>query len=139
MSTSIVRADQLRREPVEWLWGERIPRGMISLVAGLPGVGKSLFGYFLAAETSQNGGVIYSTYEESLRKTARARLEAAGANLERVLFWNPELPGDTNVLADVIEANDAELVVIDPIAAHLSVSIYNDQDVRRALSPLKVV
>jgi hypothetical protein len=29
------------------------------------------------------------------------------------------------------------LVVIDPVAAHLSVSVYNEQDVRRALSPLR--
>ena len=78
-----VRADRIVREPVEFLWEERIPRGMISLIAGMPGVGKSLFGYFLAAQASQTGGVIYSTWEESLRKTARARLEAAGARLDR--------------------------------------------------------
>src|ERR1700730_1336396 len=97
-----IRADMLKREAVEWLWSERIPRGMISLVAGLPGVGKSLFGYFLAARASQSGGVIYSTWEESLRKTARARLEAAGANLERVHMWTPELPRDLDKLHSMI-------------------------------------
>ena len=134
-----VTADSVKREPVEWLWREHIPLGMISLVAGTPGVGKSLFGYFLAAAASQTGPVIYSTWEESWRKTARARLEAAGAHLESVVFWTPELPEDTNRLRHEIEERDAKLVVLDPIAAHLSVSIYNDQDVRRALSPLKAV
>ena len=134
-----IRADHVQREPVEWHWEERIPRGMISLVAGLPGVGKSLFGYHLAARASHTGCVIYSTYEESLRKTARARLEAAGAQLSNVHFWTPELPRDTDKLAVEIERSGVELVVLDPVAAHLSVSIYNDQDVRRALSPLKVV
>lgn len=134
-----IRADQVKREAVEWVWEERIPRGMISLVAGMPGVGKSLFGYLLAAKASRSGGVIYSTFEESLRKTARARLEAAGADLERVHFWTPELPRDLDKLRQRILEHQCELVVLDPVAAHLSVSIFNDQDVRRALSPLKVI
>ena len=138
MSASI-RADLVRPEPVEWLWQERIPRGMISLVAGAPGQGKSLFAYFLAADASRSGGVIYSTWEESLRKTARSRLEAAGAVLPQVVFWTPELPRDLDKLFDQIVKTDAHLVVLDPVAAHLGVSIYNDQDVRRALSPLKEV
>jgi len=121
------------------LWEKRIPRGMIALLAGMPGVGKSLFAYFLAARASRSGAVIYSTYEESLRKTARARLEAARARLERVHFWTPELPRDLDTLAAEIIRQRAELVVLDPVAAHLSVSIYNDQDVRRALSPLQVI
>ena len=135
----IVRADQIIPEPVEWLWEDRIPRGMISLVAGLPGVGKSLFGYLLAARASQNGAVIYSTAEESLAKTARARLEAAGAQLDRVYFMTPELPEDTRRLHDEIVRCGATLVLLDPIAAHLSVSISIDQDVRRALTPLREV
>lgn len=137
--TTPIRADRLVREPVDWLWNERIPRGMFTLVAGLPGQGKSLFGYYLAAETSRTAGVIYSTWEESLRKTALARLEAAGAQLERVHLWTPELPEETERLHKRIVEFEAELVVLDPIAAHLGVSIFNDQDVRRALSPLKVV
>jgi len=112
---------------------------MISLVAGMPGVGKSLFGYFLAASASRSGGVIFSTYEESLRKTARGRMEAAGARLERVHFWTPELPRDTDRLGEEIARQQADLVVLDPVAAHLSVSLAVDQDVRRALSPLKLV
>jgi RecA/RadA recombinase len=137
--TVSIRADRVRREPVEYLWQERIPRGMISLVAGPPGQGKSLFAYFLAAEASRSETVLYSTQEESLRKTARARLEAAGATLSQVHFWTPELPRDLDRLFDKIVENDAGLVVLDPVAAHLAVSIYNDQDVRRALSPLKDV
>jgi hypothetical protein len=135
-----VRASALAREPVEWLWQKRIPRGMVSLVAGTPGVGKSLFGYFLARATAESGEhVIFSTAEESLRKTARARAEAglqSSASLERVHFWRPELPQDIDQLHAMIVRLHAGLVVIDPVAAHLSVSIYNDQDVRRALTPL---
>ena len=47
---------------------------------------------------AQSVGVIYSTFEESLRKTGRARLEAAGA----VHFWTPELPRDLDRLFDLI-------------------------------------
>lgn len=140
MSIEPIRAADIAREPVEWLWGRRIPRGMISLVAGMPGVGKSLLGHFLAGETAKRGEhVIHSTAEESLRKTARARVEAVAPSpgaLERVHFWRPELPRDVDALHALIIRLRAALVVIDPIAAHLSVSIFNDQDVRRALTPL---
>jgi putative DNA primase/helicase len=138
-----VSAANTPREPVEWLWRERIPRGMISLVAGLPGVGKSLFAYFIAGVTA-NGGetVIYATGEESLRKTARPRIEAVTANtadLNHVFWWQPELPRDTDALHALIVQKQATLVVLDPIASFLAVSIYNDQEVRRALTPLRDV
>lgn len=139
MSTPL-RASDIEREPIEWLWRDRIPRGMISLVAGTPGVGKSLFGYFLAGNTAKGGEhVIYSTAEESIRKTARPRIEAACKStsaLKLIHFWRPELPRDMDTLHATIVKTNAALVVIDPIAAHLSVSIYNDQEVRRALTPL---
>jgi hypothetical protein len=109
---------------------------MVSLVAGMPGVGKSLFGYHVVANVSRTGAVIYSTREESLTRTARARLEAADANLENVYFWTPELPRDLAALEQMIAGLDAQLVVIDPIASHLSVSLLSDQKSRRALDPL---
>jgi AAA domain len=131
-----VRAADVQAVPLTWLWEERIPSGMLSLVVGRPGQGKSLFGVHLAAKVSQGGGVLFSNVEDARRQVIRPRLEAAGARLDRVHFWTPTLPRDTDELAERVVAQRIRLVVLDPIAAHLSVSIYNDQDVRAALSPL---
>jgi putative DNA primase/helicase len=138
----LLTAADTPREPVEWLWRDRIPRGMISLVAGLPGVGKSLFAYFSAGVTASRGeNVIYATGEEGYRKTARPRIEAVIANpadLKRIAWWprDRELPRDLDELHARIVEQQAALVVLDPVAAFLGVSIFNDQEVRRALMPL---
>jgi AAA domain len=53
MINGSIRAADVPREPVRWLWRERIPRGMISLVAGRPGEGKSLFTNLVGADVSR--------------------------------------------------------------------------------------
>jgi hypothetical protein len=40
-------------EPVQWLWPNRIPIGSITLLAGDPGTGKSLFAIDLVARVSR--------------------------------------------------------------------------------------
>lgn len=128
-------ADSVQRKRVEWLWRNRFPKGMLSLVAGRPGQGKSLFAAMLAAEVSKTGDVIFSNREDPLAQVVRPRLEAAGARLNRVHFYSPTLPDHLSALEKLIKQTKAKLVVIDPAAAHLTPSMFNDQDVRKALSP----
>lgn len=135
-----IRADKVEAKDIAFLWGGRVPRGMLTLMAGRPGEGKSMFTAYLAAEvTKKRGTVIFSNMEDPLAQVVRPRLEAAGAVLERVFFWTPLLPDSTQELEEKIKEHNARLVVLDPIAAHLSVSIYNDQEARAALSPLSAV
>jgi len=131
------RASGWEPAPDRWLWRERIPEGVIVLLAGRPEVAKSLLTFLIAADVSQFGDVIISNREERIRQSIRPRLEAAGADLNRVHLWTPELlpKGQSDILGK-IRKWDARLFMLDPAAAHLSVSIYNDQDVRRALTPL---
>lgn len=132
-----IRSDKIAAREVRYVWGERVPIGMPSLIAGRPGEGKSLFAAFLAAEVTKKGHtVVFSNIEDPLPQVVRPRLEAAGAKLDRVYFWSPMLPSDLDALDKVLSETKAKLVVLDPIAAHLKVSIYNDQDVRSVLSPL---
>lgn len=132
-------ASAVERRQVKWLWRDRIPAGMLSLVAGRPGVSKSLFLAYLAAEVSRKGEVIFSNREDPLNEVVRPRLEAAGGNLDRIAFYSPTLPDDIAALRAMVVRRKAKLLVLDPAAAHLSVSIYNDQHVRQALSPLAVM
>jgi hypothetical protein len=130
-------ASKVKRKKVTWLWQERIPEGMLSLIAGRPGQGKSLLAAYLAADITKNGGdVIFSNREDPLPQVVRPRLEAAGARLNRVHFFGFTLPDDLVALEGVINTTKAKAVIIDPVAAHLTPSMYNDQDVRTALSPV---
>jgi hypothetical protein len=79
--------------------------------------------------------------------TIRPRLEALGADLDRVFPFGTEdaapsellsLPGSTAVLEDLLEQTRAQLVVLDPITAFLKAGVLTagDQRVRSALEPL---
>jgi AAA domain-containing protein len=132
------RVDTVKAKKITWLMEGRIPAGMVTLVAGRPGQGKSLFSAWLAAEVSKKGTVIFSNEEDLRAEVSRPRLEAAGAKLERIHFWKPDVETKEGLaqLEQFIKAMDVKLMVLDPIAAHVRASIYNDQEIRRVLSPL---
>jgi hypothetical protein len=144
-----VAAADVRREQVEWCWPGRIPLRGVSLVVGDPGLGKSLLTCALAARVSHADGVaLIATAEDSLAATVRPRLEAAGADLDRVAFVEMQaddglptglfLPDDTDELERLVEECGAEYLVVDPLTAHLpaDVNSWRDQSVRLALAPL---
>ena len=146
-------------ENVSWAWRNRIPLGKITILDGDPGQGKSAVTVDLAARISVGapmpdgsrgvkGGVVLVSFEDGLADTIRPRLEAAGADLSRVLALrtigqgNNErpliLPDDIGVLREAVERVGAVFVVIDPLMAALNgkVDSHRDQDVRRVLTPL---
>jgi hypothetical protein len=139
---------KVKRETVEWFWEEMIPYGMLTLLVGDPGLGKSLFTVYLAATASREGvSSILLSAEDHKGATIRPRLEAAGADLKLVHhvevrrdgveggLW---LPDDGAKLDKLIEDTNARLVVVDPLSAHLTegTNSWNDQSIRRALTPL---
>lgn len=136
--TQPIRADRVKEEPVRWLWRERIPKGMISIVAGKPDQGKGLFAAHLAADVSTHGGkVLYSAAEDSHSIMTRPRLRAAGARLENILLWRFQLPRQFKEVELIIRKEKIALVVIDPIASHLSGGINRHSDsIRQVLGPL---
>jgi len=147
-----------------WLWKDRIPLGMLSEVCGDPGEGKSHLTLALATAVSLGtplpgdspgtsytaGQVLLVCPEDSPEATVRPRLEAMGADLHRVHLLDgmpgegPEpvpldlsRPDHRTHLRDLIGAHEADLVVIDPITAHLgSANEWKDSDVRSVLAPL---
>lgn len=138
----------IQRECVRWLWPDRIPLGMLTLLLGDPGVGKSLLTCHLAGIVSRGGGnVLLLNAEDSPAATIRPRLEAVAADLKRVhdasidrdgIAESITLPDGVAALDRLVRERDARLVVIDPLSAHLadSVNSWRDQSVRRALAPL---
>lgn len=120
-----------------FLWRDRVPEAMLTLIAGRPGTAKSLLTAFIASEVTRKGkNVIFSNLEDPPHEVVIPRLAAAGADLERVHLWSMRLPEEIESLELLVREHAAALVVLDPIAAHLSVTITNDQQVRRALAPV---
>lgn len=133
-----IEAAKVQPEAVDWLWKERIPKGAISIVAGRPDQGKGLFAAYLAAQVSREGGnVLYSAAEDAMGFMTRPRLEAAGANLNRCFLWRFKLPDMMDELTYHIREKGIDLVIIDPLAAHLDRSVSRHGDtVREVLQPL---
>ena len=133
----IVAAD-VKARPVDWMWRERIPRGMITIVAGKPDQGKGLFATRVAADMSKRGeNVLYNAIEDDFGLMTRPRLEAAGANLKHVLLWRFVIPAQMDELEQRIVKNKMSLVVMDPFAAVLSGGISRHSDnVRNVTTPL---
>jgi hypothetical protein len=133
-----IRLDRVKPERIEWLWRERIPKGMISVIAGRADQGKGLLAAHIAAEASRAGiRVLYSAAEDSHGQMTRPRLEAAGVNMHNVLLWRFKLPKQWPELANIIVKHDIGLVVMDPLASHLSNGISRHSDnIRTVTDPL---
>lgn len=133
-----IRAHDVEPEDVTWLWNERIPRSMISVVAGRPDQGKGLFSCLVAADITRAGGrVLYSAIEDAYGLMTRPRLEAAGADLKNVLLWRFQVPDRMDELTDVVKKKGIDLIIVDPFAAHLGQGISRTSDnIRKVLNPI---
>jgi len=132
-----VKAKTVRGQKVEWLWEKRIPRGMLTVVAGRPDQGKGLFAAHVAADVSKRGGnVLYSAWEDDYGIMTRPRLEASGADLNRILLWRFQLPRQQDELAALVVEHDIQLVVIDPFSAHLVGVSKHAENIRKVTNPL---
>jgi len=155
------RASDIESKPVNWLWDRRFARGKISLIAGMPGKGKSQITISIAAIVSkgstwpagdgkaETGNIIILSAEDEGADTIVPRLEAAEADVTRVFLLDSlatgqygmmtiDLARDLGLLENMLnEIGGASLLIIDPISAYLGkVDSHNNADVRAFLAPL---
>ncbi len=139
----VTRAADLAPQKLSRVWNGRFVLGKIGFIAGEPGLGKSLIAAYMAATIStggkwpgtegkaRRGDVIYISAEDGAADTILPRLEAAGANLnrvhliERVNDYSGARP--FNLLTDLGQLDEVlqsvrkpRLVIIDPINACLN-------------------
>jgi hypothetical protein len=151
-----LRACDVRPSAVRFAYEGRVPVGAVTAFVGEPGKAKSTVCVELLARASRaqlRGDLdgpcnsLYLTAEDSPEHTLVPRLIAAGADLERVSFFTVRrdgvdegmtLPDDLPALRAAIEKTGAQVVVVDPLMAHLSgaVDSHRDHDIRRVLAPL---
>jgi hypothetical protein len=170
-----IRLADIKPQNIRWLWPGRIPLGRVTLLVSDPGLGKSLLTLDIAARVSRaipwpdvgvrieeraasyNSGldprssilapssVLLLTAEDDLADTIRPRLEALGADCEKILAINTwgsfsenannesrrdsascvprpfALNRDLARLKNLLDAiPDCRLVIIDPVSAYLA-------------------
>lgn len=158
----LVRLSDVQAQPVSWLWEPYIPLGMITLLSGDPGVGKTFLALALAARLTRGehegkdmipgpGNVLYLTLENSPAHVLRPRFDAQCGDAERLFVMRGTViqDGDTERLEGVsladteqietaISDNQARLVVIDPLQSFFgaSVDIHRSNETRPILDGL---
>jgi putative DNA primase/helicase len=163
----LVRVSDVTAQPIRWLWQHRIAYGKLSIIAGEPGLGKSQLTMHLAAAVTKGGrgwwpdcpeyiesaNVIILSAEDDIADTIRPRLEAAGADLNRVTVLKAiqkedgagergvNIGEDAQHIAQAIErVGGAGLIIIDPVSAYLGrMSGNNNVEVRFALAPVQAL
>ena len=157
-----VCAADIKPEHVEWLVDQSFPLGMLAVIGGQPGLGKSQISINLAAGVTTGkglpgtasfnnlGSVIILANEDDAARTIRPRLDAAGADILKVHIVEGVAREGADVdmfqldldIADLreraLQIGDVKLIIIDPPSAYLGTKVdsYKDSDVRRVLMPL---
>jgi AAA domain len=158
-SISLVPFSEIEAKWTDWLWAGRLPRGMLSLLVGTEGHGKSALTLSLAAALTRGtlagdfagepSSVAVLTTEDDPARTMRPRIEAAGGDMERIFHVKMQLngqdagvkfPDDAAAVGRALGEAGVRLCIVDPIAACLDakVNTWKDTDVRGALTPLIV-
>ena len=161
----LISLADVQPQPVSWLWPGRIALGKVTLLAGDPGLGKSFVTLDIAARTSCGapwpdapgikttaGGVVLLSAEDDAEDTIRPRLDAAGANVQRIkallavrrnyqddptrestFSLETDLPA---LEAAILAVAGCRLVIIDPITAYLGgTDSHKNGEIRGLIAP----
>jgi archaellum biogenesis ATPase FlaH len=151
--------------PINWLWYGRIASGKVTLLAGEPGLGKSLITIDFAARVTtgtnwavdnapcEKGGVVVLSAEDDIADTIKPRLEACGGDPNkvfaikqtRIVKDGEETERTVSLKSDLIQIEeiinnipDCRLVIIDPITAYMEqTDSYKNTEVRSFLKPIQ--
>jgi putative DNA primase/helicase len=156
-----VKACDVEPKELDWLWKDRFLIGNVNIIAGDPGLGKSLILIDIAARASSGRNfpdgspcircsVLYSTTEDGIEDTVVPRLIAAAADLTRVEIVQGVASGDletplllnehmANLDQKLTENPDIRILIIDTLQSHIgsTVSTNNNSSVRGVMTPLK--
>lgn len=150
---------EFESEPIDWLWYAWLPRGVVTLMDGNPGVSKSTLVADLVARittgrewpdgtpaTRGPGRVMWITTEDDPGRVLRPRIEAAGGEASLVRFVTSEVvfPGASAAFTELLvrrsqEPLGLEFVILDPLFSHIDAKVKSiaDADMRQGvMNPL---
>jgi hypothetical protein len=157
----LTRLGDLSPIVTDWHWKGYIPAGMLTLLAGAGGTGKSTLAFSFAATVTTAGhwpdgtrcatpgNVLIWSSEDDLTRTIVPRLIAAGADLNRIASVDGtvdergfNIPFDPSLHMDDLRQQvrqvpgGVSLLIIDPIVSAVSGDMHRANDVRRSLQPI---
>lgn len=150
---------QFTTTSIEWLWYPRIAVGKLTLIAGDPGLGKSFLTLDLAARLTVGGewpdgspigepqNVTLLAIEDDPSDTIRPRMEAMGADLDRVHLFRiarSHIPrvseAESHNWYRSMLATQTKMLIIDPLSAFEGEGdASSNKDVRAELLPLQMM
>jgi archaellum biogenesis ATPase FlaH len=150
----LISMAQVRSEMVTWLCPGYLPKGYFTSLEGDEGMGKTLIVCHIAAGITKGttalmrpvackpSGVLFLTNEDHYKHEIKPRLEAVGADYERVFSYSEKdeilLPDHLDYLkADIVEKEIA-WVVIDPLSSFVGrgFNLNDEVEARRFLKHL---
>ncbi len=153
-----ITASDVEPESISWLWDDYVAEGMVHLLDGDPGTGKSTFLLSLSASFSQGKtpdgqllpnpiNTLYISGEDPAETVLVPRLEAADGCLEHLHLYGASRAGALtfpDALPEIerqIRKHTAKFCVIDPFFSLLNrdYSKNAEQDVREVLSAVTKV
>lgn len=148
------RLSEVEPRNVRWLLPGLIPLRTLTLVAGVGGLGKSMWLAGVAARLSRGelkghepADTVIVSYEDTAAEVLRPRIEAAGGDPARVHVVVREhrdyvdpvaFPKHVLEVEEMVLSVQAKLLVIDPVVAGITVELdtHKDQHVRAVLALL---
>lgn len=119
-------------EPVDWIWFPYVPKGMLTVLSGIAGAGKTYIALDIAAavtagrtpvrgEPCPAASVLYLACGDNIGNTIRPRFDAAGGDAQRLrLQRDPARIRTAEELAAAIAHAGAALVIIDPVQSYFT-------------------
>lgn len=163
----IIDAEAVQEQPIRWLWYPYIPRGMLVLLDGDPGLGKSMMLVQIAANLSRGlpfldqlgkptlmadvdgpQSTLVLSAEDSLEHVMIPRLKRAGADLTRIRFLQGWLGAEDeehafelrhlDILRQAMTQVKPALVILDPLVAYLGeIDMHRANETRPLMAALK--
>tara|TARA_R110002051_G_scaffold320520_5_gene406011 strand:- start:10725 stop:11711 length:987 start_codon:yes stop_codon:yes gene_type:complete len=150
---AFIDLSKITAREIDWLMEPLIPYGMITIMEGDPGVGKSYLAMHIASQVSvggslpgakkvRRGRVLYLSAEDDLAYTIRPRIDAMGGDPKRIRVQADYLSLDEDGLQelfDEVRRKPPSLIIMDPLFAYVpsSQDMYRPNVIRSLLSQLR--
>lgn len=154
----LTAASGIRMRGTRWVYRGRIPHGMVTLLAGREGIGKSTVSLDIAAQLTRGvlpgryegkpQNVVVCATEDSWSHTIVPRLMAVRADMDRVFHIAVQdengnergivAPQDIRRMEEAFEQVRPALMLIDPLMAVIDgkIDTHKQAEVQQALEPL---
>lgn len=149
-------------EALQWMWPGWLAHGLLTILGGYGGDGKSTLLMSLIAALSRGSllpdgrrapvvNTLILSAEDDANYAIAPRLQAHHADMSRIILMKGTENGngkvewfnirkDVELMREVIEAEGIGLVIIDPLSSYMPKADRNSEgDVRDALMPLQVL